>query len=82
MVPGSVFSRAQNAEEKAEMLETGRLLNTNEEVTSSYVLADKGGAALENVRRDGRAMRVRKGDPVAPRGRHIWHTRERLQVSR
>ena len=68
MVPGSVFSRAQNAEEKAEMLETGRLLNINEEVISSYVLAD---AALENVGRDGRAMRVRKGDPVAPRGRHI-----------
>ena len=47
MVPGSVFSKAQNAEEKAEMLETGRLLNINEEVTSSYVLADKGGAALK-----------------------------------
>ena len=74
MVPGSVFSRAQNAEEKAEMLETGRLLNINEKVTSSYVLADKGGAALENLGRDGRAMRVRKRDLVAPRG-HIG-TRE------
>ena len=79
MVPGSVVTRAQNAEEKAETLETGRLLNINEEVTSCYALADKGGAASENARSmreamAARAMRVRKGDPVVPRG-HIG-TRE------
>ena len=74
MVPGSVVTSAQNAEERAETLETGRLLNINEEMTRLYPLADKGGAASENVRRDGRAMRVRKGDLVMPRG-HIG-TRE------
>ena len=58
MVPSSVVTRAQNAEQ-AEMLETGRLLNINEEVTSFYALADKGGAASENVRRDSRAIRER-----------------------
>ena len=41
--------------------ENGRLLNISEDVTSFHTLDDKGGAASENARRDGRAMRARKG---------------------
>ena len=41
--------------------ENGRLLNISKDVTSFHTLDDKGGAASEHARKDGRAMRARKG---------------------